>query len=99
MTRWLEGSEIIKRPKQHVQDPYSFRCMPQVHGAAKDTLAYVKKVMEEEINAPTDNPTVFPELDMIVSAGNFHGEPIALPMDFLAVAVSELSDIDRKSVV
>ena len=98
VTRWLEGSEIIKRPKQHVQDPYSFRCMPQVHGAAKDTLAYVKKVMEEEINAPTDNPTVFPELDMIVSAGNFHGEPIALPMDFLAVAVSELSNISERRV-
>lgn len=98
VTRWLEGSEIIKRPKQHVQDPYSFRCMPQVHGAAKDTLAYVKKVMEEEINAPTDNPTVFPELDMIVAAGNFHGEPIALPMDFLAVAVSELSNISERRV-
>ena len=93
---WLKGSELITRHKEHVQDPYSFRCMPQVHGAAKDTLAYVTKVMEEEINAPTDNPTVFPELDMIVSAGNFHGEPIALPMDFLAVAMSELSNISER---
>ncbi len=95
---WLEGSEIIKQPKAHVQDPYSFRCMPQVHGAAKDTLNYVWKVMEEEINAPTDNPTVFPDEDLIVSAGNFHGEPIALPMDFLAVAVAELGNISERRI-
>ncbi len=96
--RLLQGSEIIARKKAHVQDPYSFRCMPQVHGAAKDTLAYVTTIMEEEINAPTDNPTVFPELDMVVSAGNFHGEPIALPMDFLAVAVAELGNISERRV-
>ncbi len=94
----LEGSEIIVRKKAHVQDPYSFRCMPQVHGAAKDTLSYVTTILEEEINAPTDNPTVFPELDMVVSAGNFHGEPIALPMDFLAVAVAELGNISERRV-
>ncbi|MGM9862406.1 MAG: aromatic amino acid lyase, partial [Muribaculaceae bacterium] len=90
------GSELIRRPKKHVQDPYSFRCMPQVHGAAKDTIAYVGSVLEDEINSPTDNPTVFPELDMVVSAGNFHGEPIALPMDFLAVAVAELGNISER---
>lgn len=95
---WLEGSEIIRQPKPHVQDPYSFRCMPQVHGAAKDTLEYVGGVLEKEINAPTDNPTVFPDLDIIVSAGNFHGEPIALPMDFLTVAVSELSNISERRI-
>ena len=94
----LEGSELIKMPKKHVQDPYSFRCMPQVHGAVKDTLAHVAHVLEDEINAPTDNPTVFPELDMIVSAGNFHGEPIALPMDFLCVAMSELANISERRV-
>ncbi len=94
----LEGSEIITRKKAHVQDPYSFRCMPQVHGAAKDTLAYVTTILEEEINSPTDNPTIFPELDMIVSAGNFHGEPIALPMDFLAVALAELGNISERRV-
>ncbi len=94
----LEGSELIKVKKQHVQDPYSFRCMPQVHGAVKDTLAYVSAVLEDEINAPTDNPTVFPDLDMIVSAGNFHGEPIALPMDFLSVAMSELANISERRV-
>jgi len=95
---WLNGSELIKRHKQHVQDPYSFRCIPQVHGAAKDTLNYVRGIIENEINAPTDNPTVFPELDLIVSAGNFHGEPIALPMDFLAVALTELSSISERRI-
>ena len=96
--RHLTGSQIVAQPKQHVQDPYSFRCMPQVHGAAKDTLSYVTRILEEEINAPTDNPTVFPELDMVVSAGNFHGEPIALPMDFLAVALAELGNISERRV-
>lgn len=95
---YLAGSQIVAQPKQHVQDPYSFRCMPQVHGAAKDTLSYVTRILEEEINAPTDNPTVFPELDLVVSAGNFHGEPIALPMDFLAVALAELGNISERRV-
>jgi histidine ammonia-lyase len=95
---WLEGSELIARPKKHVQDPYSFRCMPQVHGAVSDTLNYVSSVIETEINSPTDNPTVFPDLDLIVSAGNFHGEPIALPMDFLALAMSELSSISERRI-
>ncbi|MDE7466870.1 MAG: histidine ammonia-lyase [Muribaculaceae bacterium] len=98
VSRWLQGSEIIRQPKAHVQDPYSFRCIPQVHGAAKDTLHYVEHVLEQEINAPTDNPTIFPDMDMIVSAGNFHGEPIALPMDFLTVAVSELSNISERRI-
>lgn len=95
---WLEGSEIIRLPKPYVQDPYSFRCMPQVHGAFKDTLDYVGSVIETEINSPTDNPTIFPEEDIIVSAGNFHGEPIALPMDFLAIAVSELANISERRI-
>ena len=94
----LEGSEIINRPKKHVQDPYSFRCIPQVHGAVKDTLRFVAERLEEEINAPTDNPTVFPDIDLIVSAGNFHGEPIAMPMDFLAVAMTELSNISERRI-
>lgn len=94
--RWLEGSELTARPKTHVQDPYSFRCMPQVHGAAKDAYAFAHNVIETEINSPTDNPMIFPELDMIVSAGNFHGEPIALPMDFLCVAISELGNISER---
>lgn len=92
----LEGSEMIQQPKKHVQDPYSFRCMPQVHGAFKDTLDYVTSVIETEINSPTDNPMVFPDLDIIVSAGNFHGEPIALPMDFMTIAVAELGNISER---
>ena len=96
MRALLEGSQIISRPKAHVQDPYSFRCIPQVHGAAKDTIAYVSTVLENEINSVTDNPTVFPEQDMVVSAGNFHGQPIALAMDFLAIAVAELGNISER---
>lgn len=89
----LKGSEIIRRKKIHVQDPYSFRCMPQVHGASKDTIEYVKSVITTEINSATDNPNVIPEKDLIVSAGNFHGQPLALVMDFLAIAVAELGSI------
>ena len=92
----LEGSELIKRDKVHVQDPYSFRCIPQVHGAVKDCIRYVESVIEIEINSTTDNPNVFPGEDMIISAGNFHGEPIALPMDSLAVAMSELASISER---
>ena len=92
----LEGSEIISRPKEHVQDPYSFRCIPQVHGAVKDNILYVKSVIENEINSATDNPNIFPDEDMIISAGNFHGEPIAIPMDTLAIAMSELASISER---
>lgn len=92
----LKGSELAEQPKANVQDPYSFRCIPQVHGACKDTLSYVKTVIDIEINATTDNPTVCPDEDLIISAGNFHGEPIALPMDFLAIAMSELSSISER---
>lgn len=94
--RLLEGSELIARPKKHVQDPYSFRCIPQVHGASKDTIAYVESVLTTEINSATDNPTVFPDEDIVVSAGNFHGQPIALAMDFLAIAVAELGNISER---
>ena len=94
----LEGSEIIKQKKVHVQDPYSFRCIPQVHGASKDTIRYVKSVIETEINSATDNPTVFPDKDLIISAGNFHGQPIALPMDMLTLALSELSNISERRI-
>ena len=94
----LEGSQLIARHKEHVQDPYSFRCIPQVHGAVLDTLNYAQAVMEDEINSPTDNPTIFPDEDIIVSAGNFHGEPIALPMDFLCTALTELSNISERRI-
>ena len=92
----LEGSQLIRRPKEHVQDPYSFRCIPQVHGAVKDNILYVKSVIENEINSATDNPNIFPDEDMIISAGNFHGEPIAIPMDSLAIAMSELASISER---
>lgn len=94
----LEGSEIARHPKKHVQDPYSFRCMPQVHGASKDTLAYVASVLETEVNSATDNPTVFPDTDEVISAGNFHGQPIALAMDFLAIAMAELGNISERRI-
>ena len=92
----LEGSELINRPKEHVQDPYSFRCIPQIHGAVKDNILYVKSVIENEINSATDNPNIFPDEDMVISAGNFHGEPIAIPMDALAIAMSELASISER---
>ena len=92
----LEGSELIRRTKEHVQDPYSFRCIPQVHGAVKDNITYVKSVLENEINSATDNPNIFPDEDMVISAGNFHGEPIAIPMDSLAIAMSELASISER---
>ena len=92
----LEGSELITRPKEHVQDPYSFRCIPQVHGAVKDNILYVESVIENEINSATDNPNIFPDDDMIISAGNFHGEPIAIPMDALSIAMSELASISER---
>lgn len=94
----LEGSKLISREKEHVQDPYSFRCIPQVHGAVKDNLRYVRSVIEAEINSATDNPNIFPDEDMIISAGNFHGEPIAIPMDTLAIAMSELANISERRI-
>ena len=93
---WLKGSEIIKRHKEHVQDPYSFRCAPQVHGAAKDTISYVESVVETEINSTTDNPIVLPDEDMVISGGHFHGEPLAMVLDFLAIAVAELGAISER---
>ncbi len=92
----LEGSELIKQPKKHVQDPYSFRCMPQVHGASKDAIEYVEKVFKTEINSVTDNPNIFVDEDLIVSGGNFHGQPLALALDFLGIALAELGSISER---
>lgn len=92
----LEGSEIIKREKAHVQDPYSFRCIPQVHGAVKDAMRHVTSVLHTEINSVTDNPTVFPDEDLVVSGGNFHGEPLALVFDYMGVALHELGNISER---
>ncbi len=92
----LEDSEIITQAKKHVQDPYSFRCIPQVHGASKDTIDYVKKVFRTEINSVTDNPNIFTESDVIISGGNFHGQPLALTLDFLGLALAELGNISER---
>ena len=96
MRQWLEGSPIQQLHKEQVQDPYSFRCIPQVHGATKDVLETVTRVLETEINSVTDNPIVFHDEDAIVSGGNFHGQPLALHADFLAIAMSELANISER---
>lgn len=98
MRQLLEGSEIVEKPKQYVQDPYSFRCIPQVHGTVKDTIDYVASAVDVEVNSATDNPTVCPDDDLIISAGNFHGEPIAMPMDFLSIALCELANISERRI-
>jgi histidine ammonia-lyase len=92
----LEGSAIQALPKEQVQDPYSFRCIPQVHGATADVIETVRKVIETEINSVTDNPIVFHNEDTIVSGGNFHGQPLALHLDFLAIAMAELANISER---
>ncbi len=94
----LAGSELIERHKEHVQDPYSFRCIPQVHGATKDAIRYVASVLLTEINSVTDNPTIFPDEDRIISGGNFHGQPLAISYDFLAIALAELGNISERRV-
>ncbi len=94
----LTGSEIASQEKAHVQDPYSFRCIPQVHGASLDAINYCKEIVEREINAVTDNPTIFPDEDIVVSAGNFHGQPLAISMDFLAISIAELGSISERRV-
>ncbi len=96
INRILEGSELIRRKKAHVQDPYSFRCIPQVHGASKDAIEYAENVFLTEINSVTDNPTIFPFENEIISGGNFHGQPLALALDFLAIALAELGNISER---
>ncbi|MDN3492991.1 histidine ammonia-lyase [Winogradskyella bathintestinalis] len=95
---FLKGSELIAREKEHVQDPYSFRCIPQVHGATKDTLDFVEKVILTEINSVTDNPNIFHEEDLIISGGNFHGQPLALALDYLKIAMAEIGNISERRV-
>lgn len=94
----LDGSELISQTKAHIQDPYSFRCIPQVHGASKDAITHAKAVILTEINSVTDNPTIFPDEDLIVSGGNFHGQPLALVFDYLAIALAELGSISERRV-
>ncbi len=92
----LQGSQLIENTGKAVQDPYSFRCIPQVHGAAKDTVNYAAEVILREINSVTDNPTIFPDEDLILSGGNFHGEPLAFVLDFISIALAELGNIAER---
>ena len=96
LREFLDGSELINQDKKHIQDPYSFRCIPQVHGASKDTLEFVLKTFKTEINSVTDNPNIFSKDDIIISGGNFHGQPLALGFDFLKIAMSELGNISER---
>jgi histidine ammonia-lyase len=95
---YLNDSELIHRKKTQVQDPYSFRCIPQVHGATKDALDFAASVFSREINAVTDNPTIFPEQDLVISAGNFHGQPLAIAFDLMGIALAELGNISERRV-
>jgi histidine ammonia-lyase len=94
----LKDSQLIQAEKQHVQDPYCLRCVPQVHGATLDTINHAVQVVEREINAVTDNPTIFPDTDEVISAGNFHGQPLALVLDFMAIALAELGSIAERRI-
>lgn len=97
--RMTTGSKMMTAGGgKKVQDPYSLRCMPQVHGATRDALAYARSVFEREVNSATDNPLVFAEDGDILSGGNFHGQPLALALDFVAIAVSELANISERRV-
>ena len=98
MRKLLEGSEVAAQQKAKSQDPYSFRCIPQVHGATKDTFDFVLKTFLKEINSVTDNPNIFPDEDLILSGGNFHGQPLALGLDYLAIAMSELANISERRI-
>jgi len=96
INKWLKGSELIKQEGKQTQDPYSFRCVPQVHGASKDSINYIQSVFETEVNSVTDNPNVFPDEDRIISAGNFHGQPLALNLDFMCLALAEFGSISER---
>lgn len=93
---YLQGSAIAAQAKEQVQDPYSFRCIPQVHGASKDAFEHILGVFLREINSVTDNPNIFPEDDLILGGGNFHGQPLAISLDFLAIAMSEIANISER---
>ena len=95
---FLSGSEIMKIKKEQVQDPYSFRCIPQIHGASFDAIQYCANVFETEINSVSDNPLIFPEENEILSGGNFHGQPLALSLDFLGIALSEIASVSERRI-
>ncbi|MCB0568596.1 MAG: histidine ammonia-lyase [Phaeodactylibacter sp.] len=95
---WLQGSALAQREKQYVQDPYAFRCVPQVHGASWGAISHAEQVFLTEANAVTDNPNIFPDTDAILSGGNFHAQPLALALDYLAIALAELGSISERRV-
>lgn len=96
LRHWLSGSAIAEKSEKELQDPYSFRCIPQVHGASRDALAHIESVFITEVNSVTDNPNIFPEEDLILNGGNFHGQPLALALDYMKIAVSELANISER---
>ncbi|UJH91785.1 histidine ammonia-lyase [Antarcticibacterium sp. 1MA-6-2] len=98
LREFLAGSEIAVKEKETVQDPYSFRCIPQVHGATKDTLSFVRKTFKTEINSVSDNPNIFIDANKIISGGNFHGQSLALGLDFLAIAMAEIGNISERRI-
>lgn len=96
---YLEGSKEVSEPGQlRVQDPYTLRCIPQVHGATKDAFSYFTQVLSIEINSATDNPLIFAEEDEVISGGNFHGQPVAFAADFMGIALSELANISERRI-
>ena len=96
ISKFLDGSLIAAQKKSHVQDPYSFRCIPQVHGATKDSLEYITKTVLTEINSVTDNPSIFVKEDAVISGGNFHGQPLAFALDYLKIAIAEIGSISER---
>lgn len=97
--RLIQESQIVEKFKhERVQDAYSLRCIPIVHGASRNALRFIKDTIEVEMNSVTDNPLIFPESEDVISGGNFHGQPIALPMDFFGIAVAELGSISERRV-
>ena len=96
--QWLADSGIARQDKSHVQDPYAFRCVPQVHGASWGAIHHVEGVFLTEANSVTDNPNIFPDSDAILSGGNFHAQPLALALDYLAIALAELGSISERRV-
>lgn len=99
LRRLLSGSDLVYgRTHPRIQDAYSLRCIPQVHGATRDAYSYVEQVINTEINSVTDNPILFPEDGQVISAGNFHGQPVALALDFLGIALAELGNISERRI-
>lgn len=99
MLKLTEGSSLTtKQGEVRVQDAYTLRCIPQIHGASRDAIAYVKEIVSIELNAATDNPLIFPEQDQVISGGNFHGQPVALAMDFMGIAFAEMANVSERRI-